>query len=97
MRYQNVNNGVIISVQSKIGGKDWIPVEEGQAKKVPAKSVAQIVPKTEPAEPVSSAHANGDDFDAITVKQIKQELDANGIAYSKTAKKQELYDLMMGM
>lgn len=31
----------------------------------------------------------------ITVKQIKQELDAFGIEYDKNAKKKELYDLMI--
>lgn len=37
----------------------------------------------------------GTDFDTITVKQIKQELDAFGIKYDPRAKKQVLYDLMM--
>lgn len=46
-------------------------------------------------EPEDQEPKTGTDFDTITVKQIKQELDAFGIKYDPRAKKQVLYDLMM--
>lgn len=46
-------------------------------------------------EPEDQEPKTGTEFDTITVKQIKQELDAFGIKYDPRAKKQVLYDLMM--
>lgn len=46
-------------------------------------------------EVVEAIDASSDGIDGITVKQIKQELDAFGIKYDPRLKKQELYELML--
>lgn len=46
-------------------------------------------------EVVEEIDASSDGIDGITVKQIKQELDAFGIKYDPRLKKQELYELML--
>lgn len=87
---------MIITSASAISGGDWEPfVASPKPKQTePAPAVKQPVPVAAPAQTV--ARATGEGIDGVTVKQIKQELDAMGIAYGSTAKKQELYDLMIG-
>ncbi|WP_338214752.1 hypothetical protein [Lacticaseibacillus salsurivasis] len=101
MKYRNRKTGVIITSASAISGGDWEPflanpkpqqTKPQQTKQAPA--VKQSAPVAAPAKPVASSVGEG--IDGVTVKQIKQELDAMGIKYTATAKKQELYDLMMG-
>ena len=46
-------------------------------------------------EVVEEIDDSADGIDGITVKQIKQELDAFGIKYDPRLKKQELYELML--
>lgn len=89
MKFRNTKTGVIIDVSSDISGGDWVPATSAP------KPVVTPVP--EPVSTPVSEHATtaAVEIDGITVKQIKQELDAMGIAYPATAKKQELYDLMM--
>lgn len=96
MKFRNTKTGVVIDVQSNISGENWEPADVPHiAKPAPIKQPTQApqpqperAPKQTKKQPVSS--------DEITVKEIKQELDALGVKYSSTAKKQELYDLMMG-
>ena len=46
-------------------------------------------------EVVEEVDDSSDGIDGITVKEIKQELDAFGIKYDPRMKKQELYELML--
>lgn len=46
-------------------------------------------------EVVEEVDDSADGIDGITVKEIKQELDAFGIKYDPRMKKQELYELML--
>ena len=110
MKYKNTKTGAIIDSPCIISGGDWIEEEikneveeapdEAKAKAeadAKAKADAEIKAKAE-AEAKAEVEAEVDpdgDFNGITIAQIKQELDAFGIAYNPKAKKQELYDLMM--
>ena len=98
MKYKNTTTGAIISSASKIRGGDWVAVSAdhtSQPESAPARAdEIETIPDTE-TEPIKEAPENLDDFDGITVKQIKQELDAFGADYNPRAKKQDLYDQMM--
>lgn len=92
---------MIITSASAISGGDWelfvanpTPKQTKPQQAEPAPVVKQPLPTAAPVQPVVSSAVEG--IDGVTVKQIKQELDAMGIKYPTTAKKQELYDLMMG-
>lgn len=90
MKFRNTKTGAIINISSAIGGGDWVPADGKEVQ--PA---AKVEP-TKPAEPTpSKSEMKNVDVGGVTVKQIKQELDAMGISYPAIAKKQELYDLMM--
>lgn len=103
MEYKNTKTGVTFSSPCVISGGDWVLVEDNkkteQSKREMEKLQKQDPPEDkvrEVAEKQVEEDKTGDPaFDSITVPQIKQELDAFGIKYSATAKKQELYDLMM--
>ncbi|QED60694.1 hypothetical protein FUT28_13360 [Enterococcus durans] len=103
MEYKNTKTGVTFSSPCVISGGDWVLVEDNkkteQSKREMEKQEKQDQPEDkagEVAEKQVEEDKTGDPaFDSITVPQIKQELDAFGIKYSATAKKQELYDLMM--
>ncbi|EOD7438350.1 hypothetical protein ACJQ40_002864 [Enterococcus faecium] len=71
--------------------------ENKKEEKTPQQDPAKEEGKSgEGAEKQAAEEKTGDaTFDSITIPQIKQELDAFGIKYSATAKKKELYDLMM--
>lgn len=91
MRYINTKTGAIIDSPCLISGGDWIEeikneVEEDQ-------EVEEVI-EDEVVEEVIEEPI--DNFDGITIKEIKQELDALGIKYDPKARKQELYDLMLG-
>ena len=103
MKYKNTKTGAIINSPSKIAGANWIEVKESneddavnkdvevQTVEVKEQSDVEVKESSDVGEIPSSKEG---DFDGITVKQIKQELDAFGIEYDPRAKKQELYDLM---
>lgn len=101
MKYKNTRTGAVISSLSTISGKYWIEVEDRVSDEekvntdVPDKvtftpDVKQIV-----EEIIEEIDDSADGIDGITVKQIKQELDAFGIKYDPRLKKQELYELML--
>ncbi|EOH55941.1 hypothetical protein UA3_01124 [Enterococcus faecium EnGen0263] len=103
MKYKNTKTGVTFSSSCVISGGDWVLVEDNK-KTEQSKREMEKQEKQDPledkvrevAEKQVEEDKTGDPaFDSITVPQIKQELDAFGIKYSATAKKQELYDLMM--
>ncbi|MQW23262.1 phage major capsid protein [Lactococcus sp. dk322] len=52
---------------------------------------------SEPVETESESVSDDVDIDALTIEQIKQELDAFGVTYDANADKQTLYDLMMSV
>ena len=78
-KYFNKRTGATIEVASIVSGGNWVEV----IKEVTEKEIKETVEEEK------------DGIDGITVKEIKQELDAFGIKYNPKAKKQELYDLMM--
>lgn len=82
---------VVIQTESVLGGQ-WEKVVPGEKLVEPKKEVVSI-DVVKPKEP--PAVESGELAD-VTIKDIKQELDAMGIEYNPRAKKQELYDLMMG-
>ncbi|WP_418267991.1 hypothetical protein [Enterococcus hirae] len=106
MKYKNTKTGVTFSSSCVISGGDWVLVEDNK-KTEQSKREMEKQEKQEKQDPLEDKvrevaekqveeDKTGDPaFDSITVPQIKQELDAFGIKYSATAKKQELYDLMM--
>lgn len=104
MRYKNTKTGAVIDSSFVISGDDWARVEK------PKEPIKQEIPQVideehqqehqqeqqDQVEQEGIESKTGDEnFDSITVPQIKQELDAFGIEYNPRAKKQELYDLMM--
>lgn len=101
MRYKNTRTGAVIDSLCNISGKYWVKVEERTSdegkvntdepdKVTDTQDVKQIV-----EEVVEEVDDSADGIDGITVKQIKQELDAFGIKYDPRMKKQELYELML--
>ena len=92
MKYRNTKTGAIIDSPCFISGGDWVAEETTIAIKVEAKQV-EVKEKIEKVEKVEVPEES---IDGITVKEIKQELDAMGIKYDPKARKQELYNLMLG-
>jgi len=85
MKYKNSKTGVIIDVSSNINGGDWESLTGSK------KKAKQTIPVKK--EPVKEPETK--DLPGITKAQIMQELDAFGVKYDPTAKKDVLYDLMM--
>ena len=80
-----------LDVKSKLGG-DWVPFDDFEVEKVKATdATAEIVEN----ETTTTTTASDDGANAMTIAEIKQELDAFGIKYNPKAKKAELYALMM--
>lgn len=107
MDYKNTKTGVVISTRCVITGGDWVPFDSDLVRteglKVDAQQSGSItepevpqqeIPQVKPA-PIQEPEENTEDFDGITIAQIKQELDAFGVEYNPKDKKQVLYDLMM--
>ena len=103
MQYKNIKTGAVINSACKIAGKNWIEVvtdsveqekeqEQQEEKPVDEKQEEKSVEQKQEQQEEKTGNA---DFDAITKKQIMQELDAFGIKYDPRNKKQELFDLMM--
>lgn len=106
MRYKNTKTGAVIDSSFVISGDDWARVEK--PKEQIKQEIHQVideeqqeerqeeqVEKQVEQEATEESKTGDENFDSITVPQIKQELDAFGIEYNPRAKKQELYDLMM--
>lgn len=109
MRYKNTKTGAVIDSSFVISGDDWARVEK--PKEPTKQEMTKVIDEEhqqeqqeeqqeqveqEQVEQEAIESKTGDEnFDSITVPQIKQELDAFGIEYNPRAKKQELYDLMM--
>ena len=100
VKYISRKTGAIIETECQLLG-DWVKFEdrandeEKVSSDVPDKvkdtpDVKQIVEVV-----VEEIDDSADGIDGITVKQIKQELDAFGIKYDPRMKKQELYELML--
>ena len=97
----NISGKYWIKIEDRAGNEEKVKIEDqgsGEEKvntDVPDKvtdtpDVKQIVEEVAEVIDVSS-----DGIDGITVKEIKQELDAFGIKYDPRMKKQELYELML--
>lgn len=107
-KYVNKRTGAVIETDCELLG-EWVPdgtlpvlkvtelskeaAEEFIKDVETVKEVLQAV--EEPERVIEETVEDVDGIDGVTVKQIKQELDAFGIAYDPRAKKKELYDLMM--
>lgn len=108
MRYQNTKTGAVVDSPFKLSGENWELFEESkevetvedleeeteavEKVEVPDETVEE---QPEEKEVVPEQPEDLESYDGITVKQIKQELDAFGIEYDPRAKKKELYDLML--
>jgi hypothetical protein len=95
MRYRNLKTGAIINSPCSVSGGDWVAEETTIAIEVDVEEIPEVLENKELKEPEEPEVDLDEDIDGITIKQIKQELDAFGIEYNPRAKKQELYDLMM--
>ena len=98
LEYKNTRTGVVIDTPCLINGGDWVKVSDlKQEEEMGIKKDEPIVNKEAKAidEIEEEPEDNTVDFDGITLKQIKQELDAFGVEYDKRANKQTLYDLML--
>lgn len=101
MRYVNKKTGAVIDSKFSISGENWV-VEE--AKKEVLQEEIPVEPtfvpeknsSEEKVDTSSDVPTGNSDFDSITKKDIIQELDSMGMEYNPKAKKQELFDLMMG-
>ncbi|WP_430596999.1 hypothetical protein [Enterococcus sp. DIV0174] len=107
MRYKNTKTGAVIDSSFVISGDDWARVEK--PKEQIKQEIHQVIDEEHQQEQQEEqqekqqekqqegieSKTGDENFDSITVPQIKQELDAFGIEYNPRAKKQELYDLMM--
>ena len=91
MRYRNLKTGAIFDSPCAISGGDWVAEETTIAIKVEAKHVEVKV-----KEKIEKVEVPEESIEGITVKEIKQELDAMGIKYDPKARKKELYNLMLG-
>ncbi|MDT2515709.1 hypothetical protein P7D79_15900 [Enterococcus avium] len=93
MEYKNTKTGVTFSSPFVISGGDWIRIDGEPVTNSIVSEKTQTV-----AEPEKDDTANiaSDDLADVTKKEIMQELDAMKIKYDPRAKKQELYDLMIG-
>lgn len=102
MEYRNTKTGATFSSPCVVSGGNWVLVakEKEPAKETEEVAEADIVEtiEEEVVEAVEEAAEDDialDGLDGITIKQIKQELDAFGIEYKSNAKKEELYQLMI--
>jgi hypothetical protein len=99
MEYKNIKTGFVLNTPCKIAGANWVEVnskKENQVQVEKPQEQKAIVEKKQVPGKLPFGKTGDDEFDSITVTEIKQELDAQGIEYDPKAKKQELYDLMMG-
>lgn len=92
MKYKNTKTGAIIDSPCKVSGGDWIEYTEENTGKHVSEEVEEIT-----EEVVEVVKAEQDDtIEGVTKKEIMQELDAMGVEYNPRAKKEVLYNLMLG-
>ena len=100
VKYISRKTGAIIETECQLLG-DWVKFEdrandeEKVSSDVPDKVTDTPDLKQIIEEVVEEVDDSADGIDGITVKEIKQELDAFGIKYDPRMKKQELYELML--
>ena len=91
MKYINTKTGAIIDSPCIISGGDWINLED-EVKEIEKEiEVVEVVEEHKLVEVEEEVEG----IEGITIREIKQELDAFGIEYNPKARKQELYDLMI--
>lgn len=110
MKYINKKTGAMFSSPFVISGGDWVKVEDqdqgSDEEKVNIGTPDKVMDTSDKVtdtpdekqiveEVVEVIDVSSDGIDGITVKEIKQELDAFGIKYDPRMKKQELYELML--
>ncbi|MEB8399703.1 hypothetical protein [Enterococcus casseliflavus] len=105
MKYKNTKTGVTFSSPCVVSGGDWIllkddPKFDEETKTLNEEEIENTVDDAETSAAAPEQQADEKDelvagLEGITKKQIMQELDAFGIKYNPSSKKQELYDLMM--
>lgn len=98
MEYKNQRTGVVIDTPCVVWGGDWVRVSDLKTEvkiAVPNDTVVNAHVVEVETQVEEEPEENTIDFDGITLKQIKQELDAFGVEYDKRANKQTLYDLML--
>lgn len=89
MRMINKDTGVVADLPGAVGGA-WVPLESNTEV-----DTADKKPSEEEKESGEKPHPDECDLEAVTKKEIMQELDALGVKYDKKATKKDLYDLMM--
>lgn len=105
MKYKNTKTGVTFSSPCVVSGGDWVLLKDEPKTDEEPKALNEVeIENTddEAETPAAAPEQQSDEKDeqvagleGITKKQIMQELDAFGIKYNPSSKKQELYDLMM--
>lgn len=102
MEYRNKKTGFSFFSECKISGGDWELVTMEDKAEKEAQQETPVVPPASVAEPEPVVAPEPDDqtgnpdIDALSKKDIIQELEAMGIEHNPRDKKQVLYDLMMG-
>lgn len=97
----NISGKYWIKIEDRAGNEEKVKIEDlgSDEEKVnidtPDKVTDAPDVKQIAEEIVEEIDDSADGIDGITVKQIKQELDAFGIKYDPRLKKQELYELML--
>lgn len=89
MRMINKDTGVVADLPGAVGGA-WVPFESNTEDDAADKKLPE-----EEKEAVEPVHPDESNLEAVTKKEIMQELEALGVKYDKKASKKELYDLMM--
>lgn len=92
MKYINTKSGFVMETDSVLAGI-WV-LETEYTPDTHAEYTPETEVKTEEVKALDQETTGDEAYDAITVAQIKQELDAFGIEYDKKASKRALYDLM---
>lgn len=105
MEYKNTKTGVTFSSPCVVSGGDWVlvadePKTDEEQKVINEEETENTADDAETPAAAPEQQADEKDeqvagLEGITKKQIMQELDAFGIKYNPSSKKQELYDLMM--
>lgn len=92
MKYKNTKTGAIINSSCVINGGNW-ELYEKTGQKEETKQVEKAEGPVKEVEEVEEPERNET---GVTKKQIMQELDSMGVKYNPNAKKDELYNLMLG-
>lgn len=92
MKYINTKSGFVMETDSVLSGA-WV-LESEYTPDASADDVPETEVKSEEVKAPDQETTGDEAYDAITVAQIKQELDAFGVEYDKKASKRVLYDIM---